>query len=256
MDSSSSFTPFASLYSDAKEVETKGSTCDCYVVRRYGKLLFLKRLKPQFAADPRYVAAINKEFEVGYNLDHPNIVRYEAHGNDYVVLDYVDGRTLREAIDHEPQYFATRKNMDKLIGQLLSAVGYLHNRGVVHLDLKPDNIMLTAVANDVKVLDLGFCYTDAYNDTMGRTDKYAAPEQTDGSGQVDVRTDIFALGRMLQQLPRLPHIYNNVARRCTRADKAERFQAVDDILAYLHRHKMRKRRLLASALVVVAVSLH
>lgn len=255
--SSSSFTPFAQLYSDAKRVETKGATCDCYTVRRYGKLLFVKRLKPQLAADPRYVAAMQKEFEVGYSLDHPNIVRYEAHGNGYVVLDYVDGRTLREAIDNEPEYFAIRKNQDKLVGQLLSAVGYLHSRGVVHLDLKPDNIMLTTVANDVKVLDLGFCYTDTYADTMGRTDKYAAPEQTDGSGRVDVRTDIFALGRMLQQLPRLPRIYNNVAERCTQADKERRFQSIDEIEKYILSHRTRRRWpvLLGVGLVAVATLL-
>lgn len=250
--SSSSFTPFAQLYSDAKRVETKGATCDCYTVRRHGKLLFVKRLKPRLAADPRYVAAMQKEFEVGYNLDHPNIARYEAHGNDYVVLDYVDGRTLREAIDSDPKYFAIRKNLDKLVGQLLSAVGYLHSRGVLHLDLKPDNIMLTSVANDVKVLDLGFCYTDTYADTMGRTDKYAAPEQTDGSGRVDVRTDIYALGRLLQQLPRLPRIYNNVAKRCTQADKERRFQSVGEMEKYIR--SRRSRRLWPVLLVVGLVA--
>lgn len=254
-NSSSSFTPFAKLYPDAKRIETGGSTCDSYVVRRYGKLHFVKRLKPALAKDPRYIAALQKEFEVGYNLEHSNIVRYESVGNDYIVIDYVDGRTLREVIDNEPDYFKDRKNLDKFVSQMLSAVAYMHGHGVVHLDLKPDNIMLTNVANDVKVLDLGFCYTDSYNDTMGRTDKYAAPEQTDGSGNVDVRTDIFAIGRILQQIPHLPHIYNKVAERCTHTDKVERFQSVGDVTKYIRLQHAGKRRRIVFSIVLISVLL-
>lgn len=254
-NSSSSFTPFAKLYPDAKTIETKGSTCDSYVVRRYGKQLFVKKLKRDLASDPRYIAALHKEFEVGYNLEHSNIVRYESVGNDYIVLDYVDGRTLREMIDSEPDYFKSRKNLDKLVSQLLSAVSYMHDHGIIHLDLKPDNIMLTNIANDVKVLDLGYCYTDSFNDTMGRTDKYSAPEQTDGSGNVDVRTDIFAIGRILQQMPLLPHLYNKVAEKCTKADKESRFQSIDELSRYIQSQYAKKRRAkLSSVLLVIFIA--
>lgn len=254
-NSSSSFTPFAKLYPDAKRIVTCGSTCDSYVVRRYGKLHFVKRLKPTLAKDPRYIAALQKEFEVGYNLEHSNIVRYESVGNDYIVIDYVDGRTLRDVIDNEPDYFKDWKNLDKFVSQLLSAVAYMHTHGVVHLDLKPDNIMLTNVANDVKIVDLGFCYTDSYNDTMGRTDKYSAPEQTDGSGHVDVRTDIFTIGRILQQIPYLPHIYSKVAERCTRTGKEERFQSVGDIAKCIRRYHANRRRMAVVSIGLIVILL-
>lgn len=129
MNSSSSFSPFADIYPDAKKIETVGSTCDSYVVRRYGKLHFVKKLKSDLSADPRYVAAIQKEFNVGYNLDHPNIVRYEQVGNDYIVLDYVDGRTLKEIIKEDSGYFSNRRKLDKFVHQLLSAIGYMHQHG-------------------------------------------------------------------------------------------------------------------------------
>lgn len=253
MNSSSSFSPFADIYPDAKKIETVGSTCDSYVVRRYGKLHFVKKLKSDLSADPRYVAAIQKEFNVGYNLDHPNIVRYEKVGNDYIVLDYVDGRTLKEIIKEDREYFSNKRRSDKFVHQLLSAIGYMHQHSVVHLDLKPDNIMLTNVSNDVKVLDLGFCYTDSYNDTMGRTDKYAAPEQTDGLGNVDARTDIFAFGRILQQIPKLPHIYNKIADKCTNFDKSKRFQSVQDIEKYLDSSLEKRRRFKYSIFTLFAV---
>lgn len=253
MNSSSSFSPFADIYPDAKKIETVGSTCDSYVVRRYGKLHFVKKLKSDLSSDPRYVAAIQKEFNVGYNLDHPNIVRYENVGNDYIVLDYVDGRTLKEIIKEDREHFSDKRRFDKFVHQLLSAIGYMHQHSVVHLDLKPDNIMLTNVSNDVKVLDLGFCYTDSYNDTMGRTDKYAAPEQTDGLGNVDARTDIFAFGRILQQIPKLPHIYNKIADKCTNSDKSKRFQSVQDIEKYLDSYLEKRRRFKYSIFTLFAV---
>lgn len=248
--SSSSFTPFGEIYPDAREVETGGSTCRAYIVRRYGKLHFIKRLKPALSADGRYVEALRKEFHVGYNLDHPNIVRYEALGNDYVVLDYVEGRTLRQAIDKEDDFLKHEENIRKIVFQILSALSCLHSKGIVHLDLKPENIMLTTVGNDVKVLDLGFCYTGAYNDTTGRTDRYAAPEQTDGTRAVDGRTDLYALGCIISQLPCRSRLFKAAARRCTRREKERRFASAEEMAHYLDTHRQRHRRLIATAVAV------
>lgn len=212
---------------DAMEpIDSNGATCDTFRVKLYGKLHFLKRLKPAFVNDIRYQEAFRKEFETGYRLEHPNIVRYVSLSDEGILMEYVDGETLKQRIDSHPEYF-NKKNTEKLLRQLLDAVGYLHAHQVLHLDLKPDNIMLTRIGNDVKLVDLGFCYTDTFIDTQGRTDHFAAPEQLTGDN-VDERTDIYALGRIIEQLPE-HNIYNKVIARCTANDKHDRFQSIDEL---------------------------
>ncbi len=233
MDSTSSFAGEQPAFPDAELLAVSGTTCQCYRVKRYGKLHFLKRLKPELRTHPQYVAALQKEFETGYSLDHPNLVRYLSKTDDGILMDYIDGETLSQFVEHHPDYFRSRKNADRFLHQLLSVVGYLHSHQVVHLDLKPANILMTRVGNDVKLIDLGYCYADCYTDTMGRTDKYAAPEQLDGSAKVDARTDIYAIGRILQTLP-CAHYYNKVIRRCTAEDMESRYASTDEILQSLH----------------------
>lgn len=228
MDSTSSFAGGQPVFSDAEMLEVGGTTCLCYRVRLYGKLHFLKRLKPELRTHPQYVAALQKEFETGYQLDHPHLVRYLSKTADGILMDYVDGETLSLFAQSHPDYFKSHKNADRFLRQLLSVVGYLHSHQIVHLDLKPANILITRVGNDVKLVDLGYCYTDCYTDTTGRTDKYAASEQLDGSARVDARTDIYAIGRILQTLPCAYH-YNKVIRRCTAKNPADRYQNVDEV---------------------------
>ena len=104
----SSFSDIQQTYPDAEQLPFSGSTCDCYRVRLYGKLHFLKRLKPDLRTDPRYVAAIHKEFEIGYGLDHPNLVRYLSCGDDHLLTEYIDGETLKDFLVSHPNYFKTR----------------------------------------------------------------------------------------------------------------------------------------------------
>lgn len=208
-------------------VTTSGATCDTFRVKLYGKLHFLKRLKPQFLGDIRYVEAQRKEFETGYRLEHLNIVRYISLSPEGILMEYVDGETLTDRLHAHPDYFRSRQNADKFLRQLLDAVGYLHAHQVLHLDLKPDNIMLTRIGNDVKLIDLGCCCTDTFDDTQGHTPAFAAPEQLAG-GRVDERTDIYALGKIIALLPLRP-IYNKVVARCTAENPADRYQSVEDL---------------------------
>ena len=247
----SSFSDIQQNYPDAELLPVGGSTCDCYRVRLYGKLHFLKRLKPELRTDPRYVSALQKEFETGYRLDHPHLVRYVSKGDDYLLTEYIDGETLTQFTASHPEFFKSRKQTDRFISQLLDVVGYLHSHQIVHLDLKPENILITRIGHEVKLTDLGYCYADTYTDTMGRTDKYAAPEQLNGSSIVDARTDIYAIGKILQTLPN-SHIYNKVIARCTATDLSDRYQSIEELQSALKRTVPRMSLLL---LLVVAIGL-
>ena len=224
---SSQFSDSGPRFEAVEQLEVQGATCDTYRVKLYGKLHFLKRLKPEVAGDIRYQEALRKEFETGYQLEHPNLVRYISLDDDYILMEYVDGETLSTRLATQPDYFRNRKNTDKFLHQLLDVVGYLHSHQVLHLDLKPDNILLTRIGSDVKLIDLGCCYTDTFPDTTGRTVAFAAPEQLTG-GVVDVRTDIYAIGRILECLPD-HNIYNKVIARCTAPDPTTRYQAISDL---------------------------
>lgn len=262
---SSQFTDSLSHFESFQPLEVQGATCDTFLVKLYGKLHFLKRLKPAFSCDIRYQEAFRKEFEIGYRLEHPNLVRYIFFSDDGILMEYVDGETLNQRLVRQPSYFKKRKNTDKFVCQLLDVVGYLHSHQVLHLDLKPDNIMFTRIGDDVKLVDLGCCLTDTFADTPGRTPAFAAPEQHPRSlndevptkrdegneprAVCDVRTDIYAIGKILQSIPH-PIIYNNILARCTATDKAVRYDTVEKLRAALrHRSIVLRRCVVGVALI-------
>ena len=226
---SSKFTDSQPHFESLEPLEVQGATCDTFRVKLFGKLHFLKRLKQEYANDIRYQEAFCKEFETGYRLEHPHLVRYISYSDNGILMEYVDGETLTQRLACQPDYFNNRKNTDKFIHQLLDVVGYLHSHQVLHLDLKPDNILLTRINDDVKLIDLGCCYTDTFTDTTGHTNSFAAPEQlSNDNSELSIQTDIYAIGKIIELLPN-HHIYNKVIARCTAPDKADRYQSVDEI---------------------------
>ena len=247
---SSQFSANQPRFEAIEQMDTQGATCDTFRVKLYGKLHFLKRLKSEYAGDIRYQEALRKEFETGYRLEHPNLVRYLSLDKDGILMEYVDGETLSQRLAKNPDYFKQRKNTDKLVRQLLSVLQYLHSHQVLHLDLKPDNILLTHINDDVKLIDLGFCYTDTFADTQGHTNAFAAPEQLAGE-KVDVRSDIYAFGKILELLP--DHsIYNKVITRCTAERPEDRYQSVEEIL---HAINHQRRYFLWVATIVFCVAM-
>ena len=249
---SSQFSNSQSRFESIEQLDTQGATCDTFRVKLYGKLHFLKRLRPEYVGDIRYQEALRKEFETGYQLEHPNLVRYISLDADSILMEYVDGETLTQRLATHPDYFKNRKNADRFVRQLLDAISYLHSHQVLHLDLKPDNILLTRINDDVKLIDLGFCYTDAFEDTIGHTKTYAAPEQFAGR-MVDARTDIYAIGKILERLPD-HRIYNKVIARCTAIEPAERYQSIEGILSDINRRQHYSRYVAAIVAIVTIVA--
>jgi len=107
MNSSSEFDSSVLPFSELRPIPTNGSTCDAFCVRLYRKLHFLKCLKAEYATNPRYVEALRKEFETAYQLEHTSLPRYISLGNDYILMEYIDGVTLTEFLKENPQYFSS-----------------------------------------------------------------------------------------------------------------------------------------------------
>lgn len=235
----------------AEPLPVSSFICEVYRLKIYGKLHFLKKLKKEHEDNILFREALRKEFEIGFRLEHPNIVRYVSFHDDEILMEYVDGEDLLAFLKNHPAYFEDAEHFDKFVGQLLSALQYLHDNQVLHLDLKPENIMLTRIGCDVKVVDLGCCYSDTFVDSIGYTTQYAAPEQLAGR-KVDVRTDIYAVGKILELLPH-PPVYNKVIKRCLNKNPQNRYQTIADLKAALATKKIVRKNMMWVASITVVV---
>jgi len=252
----SAFTTREPLLVNKEPYSQGGGTCDAFRVKLYGKLHFLKQLKPQYANDVRYRLALQKEFETGYRLEHPHLVRYISLNAEGILMEYVDGDTLTRVLNDQPSYFHRRDRLHLFLRQLFEAVQYLHEHQILHLDLKPDNILLSHIDHDVKLVDLGCCLTDTFPDTPGRTPDYAAPEQLREQASVDERTDIYALGRILaaihQKAP-LPRFLQKLQQKCCQEDPEQRPASVAALVQELDRHERKQRRARRTLIAALAL---
>lgn len=222
--------------------EVSGTTSVCSIVRIDGRRLFMKRLRPELAGHSRYVALMRKEYEIGSMLSHPNLVQYISMNEDvdgpYLLTAYVDGETLAMQIRKWRTVLPPPVRVFGIFFQILDCLSYLHCHQVVHLDLKPDNIMLSRVGDVVKLIDLGFCYSDGYDLSMGRNAVYSAPEQQHTNGRPDHRADIYAVGKLLEMvIDLLPNTYSHklhqIVQCSTDTDPADRYQSAAEMKAAL-----------------------
>lgn len=198
-----------------------------------GRKVFVKKLKSVYANDSRYQDSLRKEFEVGSKLDCPFIVNYIRKEEDCIVEEFIDGITLDKFVKRNPGYLRKEENLQKLVMQLLEGLKYLHMRQILHLDLKPTNLMVTRIGNYLKIIDLGFSYSDSYVLSSGGTKNFAAPEQLSKGEELNVTTDIYAVGRILQFIDTevgLPNRYRQIAEKCCKENPSERFLTTDDVM--------------------------
>lgn len=174
----------------------------CKVLNRY---VALKVLRPEFRGDAEFVERFKIEAQSAGGLSHPNIVSVydvmQSDGLNYIVMEYVEGITLK-------QYIATKgvlpwKEAVDYAAQICAGLEHAHKKGIVHRDIKPQNIIITREGT-AKITDFGIAKaTNAATIEMGATNMgsvhYFSPEQARGS-YVDLKTDIYSLGVMLYEM--------------------------------------------------------
>ena len=198
-----------------------------YRMRRAGRLFMAKTMCEDSA---KAIELLKREYELTLGLTHPHIVHIYAYETDTpigpaIVMEYVDGCTLAEYLVEKPNLSALQRIFD----QLLSATDYLHKAGVIHNDLKPENILITRSNHDVRLIDFGFADDDSHymHRAQGGTRGYASPELAAQSHNLDTRSDVYSLGRIMQQL--FPGRYKRIAGRCTHPKCERRYADVDSL---------------------------
>jgi predicted Ser/Thr protein kinase len=191
-------------------VEELGRGGMAVVYRAYqpslNRYVALKVLPPQLAFDPQFVERFVREARAAAGLRHPNIVVVhdvgEQEGLYYIVMEYLEGRTLKEVIEQEGRLPPAR--VAHILEQVANALDYAHERGFIHRDVKPANIFV-GEHDQVTLTDFGIAKAASEAEQLTRTGmlvgtpEYMSPEQAEG-GVVDYRTDLYALGIVLYQM--------------------------------------------------------
>ena len=163
--------------------------------RQLDRVVAIKVPRREFAADQRFADQFRREARAAARLGHPNVVTVYDSGDDrdlpYIVMEHVTGRTLRDVLDEKGRLSPTATA--ELLAGVAAALDHAHSSGVVHLDVKPENVLLTA--DTVKVADFGLVRAARARPEyeLAGTAQYIAPEVLRG-GVVDGRADIYALG--------------------------------------------------------------
>ena len=183
---------------------------------RLGRRVALKILRSDLARDPSFQTRFRREAQSAGSLNHPSIVAVYDTGEDtipngnggsevvpFIVMEYVEGRTLREVLSTE-----TRLEPDRameIVAEICAALDFSHRHGIIHRDIKPGNVMITKTGA-VKVMDFGIARamadeaaTMTQTASVIGTAQYLSPEQARGE-TVDARSDVYSTGCLLYEL--------------------------------------------------------
>ncbi len=193
------------------ELLGKGGMGAVYKARQPGldRFVAVKVLPPEVGQDPAFAERFTREARALARLSHPNIVAVydfgQASGLYFFIMEYVDGVNLRQAIRTGS---VSPKETLSIVPQICDALQFAHDEGIVHRDIKPENVLIDKRGR-VKIADFGLAKLMGQERVEGTltgthqvmgTLRYMAPEQMEGSREVDHRADIYSLGVVFYEL--------------------------------------------------------
>jgi serine/threonine protein kinase len=244
-------------YERIKEIG-RGGMSTVYLAKQksLGRMVAIKILRTNPNEDKEYIRRFFREARITASLNHPNIIQiFESNyspkeGVFYIVTEFVEGGDFRILMNSNDGIELMEKF--RIINKVLSALDYAHQKGIVHRDVKPSNILLTK-KREPKLCDFGIAtamwgqesrYTRT-NEVIGTMD-YIAPEQKESSKKVDPRADIFSVGVILYELitgrkpqgafpppqkvvPSIPRELDDLVMKCLQPAPMDRFKSASNL---------------------------
>ena len=233
-----------------------------YTANANGKKVIIKALKEEYAHDAACIALLRQEYETTSMLDNKYIrkaldfVKIEGLG-DCIVFEYVDGKSLAE---HVRVGTLTEKQVKNILTEVCDGLYYMHRNNVVHCNLNPENILVTADDCRVKLIDIGVPETkqEADRELLIKEMEFVAPEIIKGE-DYDSRADVYSLGKIMEFIGQrnISKQFHSAATHCTQFSKEQRYDSISEVrLAITKGHPVVKTIIIAVvAIVLVGLAL-
>ena len=246
---------FSTDYTDLRPLHTsRYGNSRVFVGSFNGKKVVVKALKEECANDAACRASLRQEYETTSMLDNKYIrkaldfVKIEGLG-DCIVFEYIEGKSLAE---HVRVGTLSEKQVKSVLTEVCDALNYLHRNGIVHCNLNPENIIVTANEGRAKLIDIGIPETkqDADRELLIKEMEFVAPEIIKGE-DVDARADIYSLGKIMEFIGQrnISKQFHNAATHCTQFSKEQRFDTISEV-----RSAITKGHSVVALIIILAVA--
>lgn len=251
---------FSTDYTDLRPLHSsRYGNSRVYTAKFNGKKVIVKALKEECAKDETCRASLRQEYDTTSILDNKYIrkaldyVQIEGLG-DCIIFEYVEGKSLAE---HVRVGTLSEKQVKSVLAEVCEALYYLHRNGIVHCNLSPENILVTAADCRARLIDLGVPETkqDADRELLIKEMEFVAPEIIKGE-DVDNRADIYSLGKIMEFIGErnISKQFGAVATHCTQFSREQRYDNVSDVRSAITKsHSIVKVAIVAAVLLILGV---
>ena len=251
---------FSTEYTNLRPLHTSSyGNSRLFPAQNNGRKVVIKALKADRADNAQCRASLRSEYDVTASLDNKFIrkaidfVRIEGLG-DCIVFEYIDGKSLAE---HVRVGTLTEKQVKNVLVDVCDGLSYLHRNNVVHCNLKPENVIVTAADCRAKLIDIGIPETDpdADRELLIKEMEFIAPEIIKGES-FDNRADIFSLGKTMEFIGErnITRQFLTVATHCTQFSKEQRYNSISEVRsAIIKGHSGMKAIFIGIVLVALGV---
>ena len=229
-----------------------------FTANNHGKKVIVKALKAECADDAACKASLRQEYETTSMLDNKYIRKALDFTNieglgDCIVFEYVDGKSLAE---HVRVGTLSEKQVKSILTEVCDGLNFLHRNGLVHCNLNPENVMVSANDGHVKLIDIGVPETkqDADRELLIKEREFVAPEIIKGE-DFDSRADIYSIGKIMEFIGErnISKQFHAAATHCTQFSKEQRFDTISDVRSAISKgHSFVKIIILVVVAAIVA----
>lgn len=229
-----------------------------FTANNHGKKVIVKALKAECADDAACKASLRQEYETTSMLDNKYIRKALDFTNieglgDCIIFEYVEGKSLSE---HVRVGTLSEKQVKSILTEVCDGLNFLHRNGLVHCNLNPENVMVSANDGHVKLIDIGVPETkqDADRELLIKEMEFVAPEIIKGE-DFDSRADIYSIGKIMEFIGErnISKQFHAAATHCTQFSKEQRFDTISDVRSAISKgHSFVKIIILVVVAAIVA----